>query len=96
MWAGLITANADTFREGTDALLDVPLHEHQIPGSEAHAPETIEGLTDHVHELGQDAIDADDDTDRAAIYGRYLATCGSCHRLVGHGPAAPAEPAAAD
>lgn len=91
MWTGLITANPETFREGTGALLDVPLHEHQIPGAEGHAPETIEGLTDHVHELSEQALDAEDEMARAAIYGRYLATCGSCHRLVGSGPAAPAE-----
>lgn len=82
MFDGLITANAEMFRSGNDALTSAPLTATELPGAAALADEQVVALTTHVRDLGAEAATAADDAARASIYGRYLATCGSCHRLV--------------
>lgn len=96
MWEGLVTADVEQFAAGTDALHEVPLHEDELPTSEGAPPERLAALSSLVHELGTEAETATDWPARASIYGRYLATCAACHRLLGTGPAAPVEPSLDD
>lgn len=98
MFDGLITANAEMFRSGNEALTSAALTSAELPTTEL-PPDQVVALTEHVRTLGAEAATAADDEARAGIYGRYLATCGSCHRLVEGGlpeglrPAAEAAPA---
>lgn len=86
MWAGLVTDDVETYVAGTLVLREASLHEAELPGSEEHPPERIAAITRHVHELGSNAETAEDWDERAAIYGRLLATCATCHRLLEGGP----------
>ncbi|MCB9598012.1 MAG: hypothetical protein H6719_35175 [Sandaracinaceae bacterium] len=92
MWEGLVTADVEQYTAGTDALREVALHENALPSSEEQPPERVAALATHVHELGAEASDATDWAGRASVYGRYLATCAACHRLLHTGPAAPPQP----
>ncbi|MFO0709438.1 MAG: hypothetical protein U0353_06340 [Sandaracinus sp.] len=82
MFDGLVMANADVFRQGNDALTSAPLTQGELPGTETQPPEQVVALTTHVQTLGREAAQATDDDARASIYGRYLATCATCHRLL--------------
>ena len=82
MFDGLLTASPDTFRRGNDALTSAPLTQDELPATAAQPPEQVVTLTTHVRELGAEAAAAEDDDTRASIYGRYVATCGACHRLL--------------
>jgi cytochrome c553 len=89
MFDGLVMANAEVFRAGNDALTSAPLTQAELAGTEAQPEQQVVALTTHVRQLGAEAAAATDDEARAGIYGRYLATCGTCHRLLeGGAPAA--------
>lgn len=89
MWAGLVTDSEETYVSGARILREASLHEGELPGSDDHPPERITAITTHVHELGFNAEQAEDWAERANIYGRLLATCAACHRLLDGGPAGP-------
>lgn len=91
MWEGLVTADTERFDLGANALEESALEQNALPVSEDH-PERVAALAGHVHALGAEAAEADDDDARADIFGRYIATCATCHRLLGVGPAAPVQP----
>lgn len=99
MFDGLITGSADMFRSGNVALSSGPMTREDLPATAALHADQVLALTTHVRDLGGEAAGAADDEARASIYGRYLATCGSCHRLLEGGlpeglrPAAEAAPA---
>ena len=98
MFDGLIMGEAEMFRSGNAALTSAPMTREELPATAALNADQVLALTTHVVELGAEAASATDDEARASIYGRYLATCGSCHRLVEGGlpvglrPAAEANP----
>lgn len=92
MWEGLVTADVDQFRAGTDALREAALHENELPSNPEQPPERVAAIASHVHQLGAEAAQAPDWAARAELYGRYLASCAACHRLLEAGPAAPVEP----
>ena len=85
MWEGLVRDDADLFRRGTAALEGAPLGTEGIAAEEANA-EQAGALAEHVHALATEAAAALDPPARAQIYGRYLAACAGCHRLLGRGP----------
>ncbi|MEZ4337306.1 MAG: hypothetical protein R3B82_11845 [Sandaracinaceae bacterium] len=92
MWEGLVTRDPEQFNAGTGALREAALHENDLPESEEQPPERVAALATHVHELGTESADAQDWDARASLYGRFLATCAACHRLLETGPAAPIRP----
>ena len=92
MWEGLVTGDVDQYTAGTDVLRESALHEDDMPGAEGETGERVTALAQHVHDLGREAGEAEDMGERASVYGRYLATCAACHRLLGAGPATPPEP----
>jgi len=92
MWEGLVTADDEQFRAGTDALREAPLHDEHVPAANTQPEGRVDAITELVHQLGVEAQDASTPEARASIYGRYLATCGTCHRLLGQGPQAPVQP----
>jgi mono/diheme cytochrome c family protein len=93
MFDGLVMADPEIFRSGNDALTSAPLTQADLPGTEAQPAEQVATLTTHVRELGAEAATAADEQARAGIYGRYLATCGACHRLLEGGAPAALQPA---
>lgn len=82
MFDGLVTGNAEIFRSGNDALTSAPLTQADLPATAAQPTEQVVALTTHVQNLGTEAATATTDDARASIYGRYLATCATCHRLL--------------
>ncbi|MFO0681255.1 MAG: hypothetical protein U0234_04350 [Sandaracinus sp.] len=82
MFDGLLTANAETFRSGNEALTSAPLTQDELPATAGQPEDQVVTLTTHVRDLGAEAAAATDDESRASIYGRYIATCGACHRLL--------------
>lgn len=92
MFEGLVTADPERFLLGTEALTEVPLHADQLPGSQAQPPQRLQALTNHVHDLAEEAQEVSTEDQRAGLYGRYLATCGACHRLLEGGPEASPAP----
>lgn len=86
MFDGLVTANVEMFRSGNAALTSAPLTRDDLPATAPQPEDQVVALTTHVRDLGAEAAAAADDATRASIYGRYLATCGTCHRLLEGGP----------
>jgi cytochrome c2 len=82
MFDGLVTGNAEIFRSGNDALTSAPLTQADLPATATQPTEQVVALTTHVQNLGSEAAAATTDEARASIYGRYLATCATCHRLL--------------
>jgi len=95
MFDGLVMADPAIFRAGNEALTSAPLTQTELPSTEGQPAEQVVGLTTHVRQLGAEAATAADDDARAGIYGRYLATCGTCHRLLEGGAPAALEPSPA-
>jgi len=90
MWEGLVVADVEQFNAGAAALRGAALHD--IETHREAPPERIAAIADLVHDLARQAEGAPDEDARASIYGRFLATCATCHRLLGTGPEAPPEP----
>ena len=84
MWEGLVTQDAALFTRAATVLDEVTLSPEQLPAGVLD-PERVQGLIDHVHELGDEAGGAADWDARVAVYGRFLATCAACHRVMGVG-----------
>ena len=87
MWEGLVTHDTERFGSAAEVLSEVALHQEALPTGEVPA-ERIHALAQHVHELGPEAAAAETDEARADIYGRFLATCATCHRALGVGQVA--------
>ena len=87
MWEGLVKDDADVYRTGAGALREGSLFEAELEGrANTQAPrERVRAIANLVHELGTEAAGAETATDRADIYGRLLATCATCHRMLGVG-----------
>ncbi|MDH5676250.1 MAG: hypothetical protein OEZ06_29285 [Myxococcales bacterium] len=87
MWEGLVLGSGELFAEAAKELESTGVDPAVLTGG-AHAAK-VKALTEHVHKLAEEAgatgADADADA-RAHIYGRFLATCATCHRMVGKGP----------
>lgn len=89
MWEGLITNNAETYNAGAAVLRESRLVAGDLQnaaGSNAPA-DRVQPIADYVHQLGDRAAAAPDAAERANVYGRLLATCATCHRLLGVGDA---------
>ncbi|MCB9597886.1 MAG: hypothetical protein H6719_34540 [Sandaracinaceae bacterium] len=89
MWEGLVTDDAELYQAGAGALREATLFESEIDGAAQNPgpPERVEAIANLVHQLGDQAAAAPDDATRANVYGRLLATCATCHRLLEVGDA---------
>ncbi len=98
LWEGLVTPSADAWNTGAATLADSPVHFADLSSYGDRAPKIVE-LGKHVHELAGRAAAAAEPEAQAAVMGEFLATCATCHTLVGRTDAAkptePAEPALA-
>ncbi len=80
MFEGLVVADAEHFKAGARALETDPLRAEDLPQGD---PVQIQAFADHVHTLGEEALAAESEEDRAGVYGRFIATCAACHRALG-------------
>jgi cytochrome c553 len=89
MWEGLVKDDAEIYGTGAAALREASLFESEIEDrANTEAPrERVRAIANLVHELGAEAATAETPTDRADVYGRLLATCATCHRMLGVGDA---------
>jgi len=85
MWEALVKDDAEAFGSAAEALAEGPVDVALLAPPEAKK-ETVERLSGYLHELGASAESANDAASRAETYGKFLATCATCHRLLGRGP----------
>lgn len=95
MWEGLVDGSETTFPEAAKVLAA----EHwntDVLALKGNTNETVaQNLDKYIHELSAEAPQATTPDARGELYGHFLATCATCHRLLGRGPATPAlQPAA--
>jgi cytochrome c553 len=83
MWEGLLMGSAAHWARGARLLHESPLGELQGGGD---LPETVSAFGARVHAIGVDALPEQDPDKRGALYGDFLAQCGSCHQKTGAGP----------
>lgn len=82
MWVGLINPSEESWAKGVEVLADAPL-EPQKMTDEAELSSDVGGLAQTVHQVGDDARQAEDWETRARIYGGLLSTCANCHEKLG-------------
>ena len=85
MWEGLVLASPERFGEAASVLAEASLSGRELGPAELSAKD-VARLDAHVHKLGEDARAATTDEARAEVYGRLLATCATCHKLMKRGP----------
>jgi len=91
LWEGLVQPSDELWTAGADALAT-----SQLDPAELNIPEeqraTAAALIQHVYDLGEEAKAATTPEARADVYGHFIATCATCHRLVHGGPEADPAP----
>ncbi len=93
MWEGLVDGSETTFLEAARVLAAEPWNTEVLAIKGANEA-VAQSLDKHVHELSAEAAHATGPEQRADVYGHFVATCATCHRLLGRGPAAVPLPAA--
>lgn len=85
LWEGLVQPSDEAWNAGADALAESQLdpRELDIPDEQR---ETAATLVQHVYDLGEQAKEATTPEARADVFGHFIATCATCHRLVHGGP----------
>ncbi len=75
MWEGIVGPSEQAWLAGAQALADDPVLtlETGVPGA----------LGQRVHEIGAQALETTDASDRAQLYGELLSTCAPCHGALG-------------
>jgi hypothetical protein len=81
MWDGLIGPSEARWNAGTSELAEAPLGQDEIFANATATPAIARIATD-VHALGAEGRKATTWTERAAIYGRLLASCAACHSAI--------------
>lgn len=91
LWEGLVQPSDELWNAGADALANSQLDpaDLNIPDSQR---ETAAALVQHVYDLGEEAKSATTPEARADVFGHFIATCATCHRLVHGGPEADPTP----
>ena len=78
LYRGLVVPSTDSWNVGADALtgdpVDLDLKRESTPQPE------IEALAQRLHDLAQQARQAEDLKSRSELYGQMLATCSECHQ----------------
>jgi hypothetical protein len=90
MFEGLALGSTELFSEAARALHDAPMGAEQLDGA-AEKAANVKALGEYVHTLIEQAQKAETVEAQTDVYGRFLATCATCHRMLGKGPQ-PIEP----
>lgn len=86
LWEGLVVPSEDAWRAGARVLQDAPLAPEPLAVQGKVPVAAVATLAQSVHALGRKASVVDAPVDRGAVYGELMATCASCHGLLGVGP----------
>jgi len=81
MWDGLIGPSEERWKAGVGELAEAPLGQDEV-FSNATAAASIVKRAEDVHALGAEGGKVTSWPDRAAVYGRLLATCAGCHAAI--------------
>ncbi|NOY90493.1 MAG: hypothetical protein GXP55_04725 [Deltaproteobacteria bacterium] len=85
LWEGLVQPSDEVWNSGADALSD-----SRLDPADLDIPDELRGtaaaLVQHVYDLGEQAKSATTPDARADVFGHFIATCATCHRLVHGGP----------
>lgn len=92
MWEGMVTPDPEAFARAAEVLAETPMGSAEMAEGTDADPARLEALVSHVHEMAEQAEDAENEDARILAYGRFVASCAACHRLVGKGPGHDSEP----
>ncbi len=81
LWEGIAGPRNDAWHRGADALAAREIFGQPRPGLERG--EEFDRRARQLRELAEAARIARPPAERAALYGRMLASCGGCHQLIG-------------
>ena len=81
MWDGLIGPSEARWNDGVTELAEAPLGQDEIFANATATP-AIGKLATDVHALAAEGRKATTWDDRAAVYGRLLASCAACHAAI--------------
>ena len=84
MWEGLISSSAVVWDGGAEVLSEAPLAPAELSADLDVLAEVSE-MEGSVHVMGAEAVGLTDQAERAAVYGKFLATCAGCHEKAGRG-----------
>ena len=77
---GLVVPSSSAWNQGAQGLRVAPLASGKLPKDPKLTSEVAAG-EQRLHQLADEAAGTSDPRARAALYGRLLATCASCHTL---------------
>jgi cytochrome c556 len=86
MWEGLIGPSDSAWNRGTDMLIDAPLPPSDVTTATDNIVE-INDIARRIHALGGIGTETTTADARSELYAEVLGLCGSCHTLLGRGPA---------
>jgi cytochrome c553 len=81
LWEGVTGPWDNAWQRGADALAMTRLFGDQ--GEQLVVTDDLQRRQQELREIGQEAKSVSALDERAALYGRLLATCGECHRAIG-------------
>jgi cytochrome c553 len=76
LWEGLVGPSDDAWNDGAAVLARIST---DAPASDAPLPAGFTAALNEVQALGQQALEASSAAERSNVYGRFLASCASCH-----------------
>jgi cytochrome c553 len=86
MWEGLIGPSDSAWNRGTDMLIDAPLPPSDVTTATDNVVQ-INNIARRIHALGGIGTETTTADARSGLYAEVLGLCGSCHTLLGRGPA---------
>lgn len=81
MWNGLIGPSEEQWNDGVGELAEAPLGQDELFSNATPTPAIVKVATD-VHALGEEGRKATTWDARAAIFGRMLSSCATCHSAI--------------
>lgn len=94
MWEGLTAPSSDAWVKGAEVMADAPLTPQAVAGQKS-VPAEIDALAKEAHAIAEKARGIKDPatsgpaaSERAAMYGKFLQTCATCHQKLRQGPKA--------
>lgn len=82
MWEGLILRDQARYDDAARSLADVVVRAEELPAN-TNDPVRVQAVADNVRALAAAGLASTDWPTRAQNYGKFLATCATCHRMMG-------------
>lgn len=82
MWEGLILRDQARYDDAARSLADVVVRAEELPAN-TNDPARVQAVADNVRALAAAGLASTDWPSRAQTYGKFLATCATCHRMMG-------------